>query len=79
MDDRDFPAFCREVERLLTEQADAKGYGKDLYVLIQGMSAGSDAHALGEIVYKSVRYAQTGQSVDVLKIAAWAYLIWHHR
>jgi len=36
------------------------------------------AHALGEIVYKARRYAAKRNVEDVLKIAAWAYLIWKH-
>ena len=34
-------------------------------------------HALGEITYKVIRYAKRRDPNDLLKIAAWAFLIWH--
>ena len=33
------------------------------------------AHALGEIIYKAVRFARKGNIEDVQKIAAWAFLV----
>ena len=39
---------------------------------------GGHGHALGEIVMKTVRYAERGDKTELLKMAAWAYLIWEH-
>ena len=81
---RTFQDFARAVEELLDGTAAAKGYnpsGPDgqnpLYAFVQRMSGGHQ-HALGEMVYKAQRYAAKGQIEDVLKIAAWAFLIWKH-
>lgn len=33
-------------------------------------------HAMGEVIYKAVRYRRKQNPEDLLKIAAWAYLQW---
>ena len=79
-----FEAFVSEVRGLLEPTAAGKGYNasgvdgpNDLYQFVQTMSGGHQ-HALGEIVYKARRYAAKGNREDVLKIAAWAFLILKH-
>ena len=79
-----FDEFAAEVRGLLEPTAKGKGYnatGADgpngLYQFVHGMT-GSHGHALGEIVYKARRYAAKGNREDVLKIAAWAFLILKH-
>ena len=79
-----FDQFCEQVRALLEPTAQGKGYnttGVDgqnaLYEFVQGVAG--DGHALGEIIYKAKRYAAKGNPEDVLKIAAWAFLILKHR
>ena len=82
-----FEAFSGDVRQLLTKTATSKGYVKagihedtnPLYTMIQqGLCQGGHGHALGEIVMKAVRYAERGDKTELLKMAAWAYLIWQH-
>ncbi len=79
-----FDKFVEEVRGLLEPTASGKGYNStgvdgpnDLYAFVQSMADGH-GHALGEIVYKARRYAAKGNREDVLKIAAWAFLILKH-
>lgn len=72
------------MEKLLNGTAAGKGYngsGPDgpnqLYEFVQDLSGGHQ-HALGEIIYKTKRFAAKGNMEDVLKIAAWAFLIYKH-
>ena len=80
-----FDAFTQQVRALMDPVACAKGYNQtgvdgpnELYEFVK-TTVGSDAHALGEIIYKARRYAAKGDPVDVLKIAAWAFLILKHK
>ena len=75
-------SFVQQTKELLEPVASGKGYndtgvdGKnELFEFVQNVAQGS-GHALGEIVYKAVRYSRKKDSKDLLKIAAWAYLIW---
>lgn len=77
-----FKEFTAEVKALLEGNAGDKGYNtngadgdNELYEFVQGIS-GSDAHALGEIVYKAVRFSKKRERKDLAKIAAWAFLVW---
>ena len=70
----------------LTSAAKAKGYnatGVDGENRVYGVihaATGGHGHAIGEIVYKALRYARTRDPMDVIKIAAWAFLVYkHHR
>ena len=79
-----FDQFVSEVRALLEPTAQGKGYNttgvdgqNQLYEFVQGMAG--EGHALGEIVYKAKRYAAKGNPEDVLKIAAWSFLILKHR
>ena len=79
-----FEEFVRQVRALLEPTAAGKGYNatgvdgpNDLYAFVQ--SVAGDGHALGEIIYKAKRYAAKGNPDDVLKIAAWAFLVLKHR
>lgn len=72
--------FISKVKSLLEPTANEKGYnstgvnGKnELYEFVHSHAPG---HALGEIIYKAVRYGRKRDKQDILKIAAWAYLIW---
>ena len=77
-----FNDFTDGVRALLDRTAAEKQYtdqGPDgpneLYEFVQHM-VGGHGHALGEIVYKAKRFAARGNCEDLLKIAAWAFLIW---
>jgi hypothetical protein len=66
--------FNDEVDTILGSVAKEKGYdgGKgQLYSITKNLP-----HPLGEIVYKVVRYNQTHDPLDLVKIAAWARLIY---
>lgn len=75
-----FDTFSQEIHSLLDATAKSKGYndtGADgdnqLFSFCQKMGLG---HAEGEIVYKVVRYHKKRNPEDLLKIAAWAFLLW---
>ncbi len=79
-----YEQFTKQVADLLEPTAQGKGYnttgidGKnDLYDFVSSFAG--DHHALGEIVYKVKRYAAKGNPDDILKVAAWAFLVWKHR
>ncbi len=81
---RTFARFCAEMRRLLDQDAAGKGYdagGPDsenlLYTFIDE-TVGGPGHALGEIVFKTRRYAALRRPEDLAKIAAWAFLVWRH-
>jgi hypothetical protein len=81
-----FDAYVRQVRGLLDQTANRKGYngsGPDgsnpLYQFIQTFIGGHrDAHALGEVVYKVVRFVSTGNREDLLKASAWLFLVLKH-
>ena len=77
-----FEEFTTLVRDLLEPTAAAKGYSKGgangpnpLYEFVEEV-AGGPGHPLGEIIYKARRYSSLKQERDVLKIAAWAFLVW---
>ena len=77
-----FTSFCEAVRDLLDESAADKGYHRagltgsnPLYAFVEE-TANGPGHALGEIIYKVRRYAARGNPEDLLKVAAWAYLVW---
>ena len=81
---RTFRAFCSEVEAALTATAAGKGYnatGVDgenrVYAVIHD-ATGGHGHAIGEIVYKALRYARKRDPHDLVKLAAWAFLVFKH-
>ena len=86
MSERSAKEFLTELNNLLEETAKEKGYSDQgtegdnkLYEFIHGqLGNGSHVHALGEIVYKVVRYNSKKNPEDLVKIAAWALLVWQH-
>lgn len=79
---RTWDQFVSEARQLLEPTAAGKGYndtgvdGKnELFEFVQNVAQGS-GHALGEIIYKAVRYSRKKDPSDLLKVAAWAYLAW---
>ena len=83
--DPTFDEFVAGVRGLMEPTAQSKGYnttgidGENALYGFVSQFAGPH-HALGEIVYKAVRYNAKGNPEDLLKIAAWAWLAYkHHR
>lgn len=78
--DESWDAFCRESHGLLNGDAQGKGYaqegrdGRPMLDFVANHCGGG--HALGEIVYKVVRWNQKRDPKDLLKVAAWAFLEW---
>ena len=79
-----YEQFTESVRALLEPTAQGKGYNttgvngtNELYQFVQGVAG--DGHALGEIIYKVKRYAAKGNPEDILKVAAWAFLVLKHR
>lgn len=77
-----FEAFVGEVRTLFAHSV-SKGYGpmqpddsNQLYEFMQSFF--SDDHALGEIVYKAIRYKNKRNPEDLVKIAGWAWLVFMH-
>jgi hypothetical protein len=86
MTSRTFDQFCAKVRDLLEPAAASKGYslnGADgpnaLYEFVEAMNGGP-GHATGEVIYKIRRYAAKRNPEDLLKAAAWCWLMYrHHR
>jgi len=80
-----FKEFVEDVSALLGGTASGKGYSEgpdapgELYDFVMRNVGGSPhAHALGEIIYKVVRYARKGNVEDIKKAACWAFLVAKH-
>jgi hypothetical protein len=76
-----YQEFSERVKSLLDDSARAKAYNatgvdgpNELFDFI-GRVAG-DGHALGEIIYKVIRFKAKENTEDIEKIAAWAFLVW---
>lgn len=77
-----FESFVAEIRQLF-EKSVNKGYGPQapdaknpLYEFMRTFF--SDDHALGEIVYKAIRYKNKRNPEDLVKIAGWAWLVFMH-
>lgn len=83
---RTFREFMSQVEELVNGTAAQKGYspnGPDgpnlLFEFVEHVTGGPH-HAIGEGIYKLVRYEAKHNPEDLLKAAAWCFLAWrHHR
>lgn len=80
-----FEWFMEHVQNLCERDAKLKGYNRtgiegknELLEFINGSIAPNHGHALGEMVYKTIRYTNKRNKEDLIKIAAWAYLLWKH-
>jgi hypothetical protein len=85
VDERTWERFAELVEGLVNGTAAGKGYNgtgpngpNDLYEFVAKLNEGP-GHALGEMIYKIVRYKARRNPEDLLKVAAWAFLAWKHR
>jgi hypothetical protein len=76
-----FDDFMDGARELIDAKAKAKGYnegGDDRNDLMEFTNRFFPGHAGGEIVYKAIRYGRKKDKTDLLKIAAWAYLLWRY-
>jgi hypothetical protein len=81
-----FEKFVSTMHEFCGGTAAAKGYnttGVDghnaVYHFVQEeVGMGTHAHGLGEIIYKVLRYQRRRNPEDLVKIAAWAFLVWKH-
>lgn len=72
--------FFIQVREILESKAKDKGYLSPVgNVLMDFMNYEFPDHALGEIIYKVVRYNSKKDPVDLIKIAAWACLVYNWR
>ncbi len=79
-----FDEFVAEMSCVLGSEARSKGYyqGRDCDWASKNPSFDfirdyvDVDHALGEIVYKVLRYKSQASKEDLIKIAAWAFLEW---
>lgn len=77
--DESWSTFAALAHGLLNGTAVGKGYATagDGRPLLDFVSAHcGDGHALGEIVYKVTRWRSRRNPEDLLKVAAWAFLVW---
>ena len=65
-----FLSFIDRLKSKVGNEAGNKGYDDALLEL-----TGAE-HATGEIIYKAVRFRSKGDPDDMIKAAAWAYLLW---
>jgi len=79
-----FDQFVSEIRSLLEPTAAGKGYNttgingqNQLYEFVQTVAG--EGHGLGEMIYKVKRYAAKGNPEDLVKCAAWAFLVLRHR
>ena len=80
---RTFDTFVAAVREQLEGQAAAKGYNttnvdgpNQLFEFLQTHT--DSYHAIGEIIYKSIRYAKKRNIEDIVKVAAWAFLVYKY-
>jgi hypothetical protein len=76
-----FEEFMNEARELIDSRAKEKGYNEgssEKNDLMEFTNKFFPGHAGGEIVYKAIRYGRKGDKTDLLKIAAWAYLLWRY-
>ena len=78
-----FQSFAGAVENLMTTSAESKGYNQtgvdgpnEVFDFIT--SHVGDGHALGEMIFKVLRYDRKRNPEDLLKVAAWAFLMWRY-
>lgn len=78
----EFESFIGEIRQIFGKSV-SKGYGpmqpddpNPLYDFM--LTFFSNDHALGEIIYKAIRYRNKRNPEDLIKIAAWAWLVWMH-
>lgn len=77
----DFDRFTEGVHDLIAAVARDKGYNDgadESNDLMEFTNKFFPGHAGGEICYKAIRYGRLRDRKDLLKIAAWAYLLWRY-
>jgi hypothetical protein len=74
--------FQAEVIKALNGKAEEKGYseggdsgGRPMLDAVATI-VGESTHPIGEILYKLARWKAKGNPEDLVKVAAWAFLLW---
>lgn len=72
--------FYEEVEKAISQKAKEKGYSTPnsdtRRELIDFVGKYAPGHSIGEIIYKAIRWTRKHDPEDLIKIAAWAFLVW---
>lgn len=72
--------FYEEVEKSISQKAKEKGYSAPnsdtRRELIDFVGKYAPGHSIGEIIYKAIRWTRKHDPEDLIKIAAWAFLVW---
>lgn len=73
-----FQQFSQETLYILDSAAHGKGYavngdGREVLDFVDQHFKG---HAAGEVIYKVIRWMKKKDPTDLIKIAAWAFLMW---
>ena len=80
MPDRTLEAFMEEVRDSLNGQAERKGYTKsgapDQLGSFLAFIGAEPGHAVGEIILKCVEHLKSPRDVNLVKIAAWAFILY---
>ena len=74
-----FEDFMEQARELVMDRAKEKGYndkGEDKNELMSFTNQFFPGHPYGEVLYKLIRYQRKKNKEDLLKAAAWIYLIW---
>lgn len=82
-----FDDYCAEVRGTMDGKAKDKNYSQNgvdgqnkLYEFVRDTVGGHEhGHALGEMIYKVVRFARKGNDEDLVKAAAWGFLVLQHK
>ena len=79
-----YKMLCHQIEMMLGSTAKEKGYNTTgpngdnaVYEFIHE-ATGDHGPGIGEIIYKAIRYMRKRNPEDLLKLAAWSYLVWRH-
>lgn len=71
--------FYIELQDMVIRNAKKKGYhgeGDNGRILYDFVAEYAHGHSIGEIIYKAIRWTRKKDTTDLVKIAAWAFLIW---
>lgn len=75
---RTFDKFIEEVRDALSGKSRDKGYAQGPDGPNPLFEMTGPEHACGEIMYKAIRYRRKRNEEDVVKAAAWAFLLWRY-
>lgn len=80
-----FDEFAAQVKATMEGTAAGKNYNQtgvdgqnQLFDMVHD-TVGGYGHAIGEMIYKARRFAAKGNDEDLIKMAAWAFLVLQHK